>query len=455
MKFRGWRIFILSFLITCLVIHTDRKRAEAIVPVAFVAAAPYVLAALVGGTTALWCYTHGGKEAWIKMHGAMLDGAQVTKQWIQEQIAQINGISTDSETQSHPLSVGQYVNHVNGLSYKITGYQGLHSDWKPNFGGNSSYFYVGSLRVFAYDINSFGDCMAYVYNIDISDSKPVVSFDPANYPELYTGPALLSNCHQVAKQNPGLVLQYTDWQPTEPDTPADPVYVPPVHIVATLPDGRTVDNTGKIHPPLPGQPWIWPGATTPPSAVPGAVGELPVLQPDGSTAPVAVPQSLIDKLRAAGLPENAVITGATPSTITWQDTNTNATQYMPIPADVAAEMPKAITQAQGPSAGEVETGDVIVPPLPEVGEFASDFEYDQPEDWNWSAWMNNPFQSVIDSMKIETSSATSVIHFPVNLGFHQFTVSADFAQFAGTFQTLGGFMVIMSGFMAIMLVIKK
>lgn len=461
MRCKGLRLFLVVFMITTFVLHTDRRRAEAILPVALAPAAPYLLAALVGGTTALWCYTHGGKEAWIQAYGATLDGVAVTKQWIQEKIAQNHGINTEVSSDTFPSGAGTVT--FNGINYSVTGYVDTNNVASPAF---PLYFVKYTANMTPVENWSPGYNMMVVksgpttvrrYWISSTVSPvigPASNFDPADYPELYTGPALLSNCHAVAQQNPGLVIAYNDWTPEEPETPVPPVYVPPVHIVATLPDGSTVDNEGKVWPPPPGNPWVWPGAVAPPAAVPGTVGGVPVQLPGMDQQTVALPQNLIDQLRDAGLPEDAVITGAGAGHITYKDPTDGKEKYMPIPAETAAQLPAAIAKASASAEG-IEMGDIGVPDLPEQSSFNSTFAYNQPGEWNWTQWMNNPFQSVIDSMKIETSAAQSQINFPVNLGFTEFVVSADFADHSDSFSTIGGFMVIMSSIMAIMLVIKK
>lgn len=458
MRSKGLRLFLVVFMITTFLIHTDRRRAEAILPVALAPAAPYLLAALVGGTTALWCYTHGGKEAWIQAYGATLDGVAVTKQWIQEKIAQNNGIDTDFH--SGLSQDGSTYISDEGLLYGSLQYIGpVYQTGLPSFYTTAvtrlgvSGFYIHIVDE-SYENPTVPDDRRYFRYFSPGTPVPASGFNPSNYPELYEGPALLTNCHAVAKQNPDLVIAYNDWTPEEPETPVPPVYVPPVHIVATLPDGSTVDNEGNVWPPPPGNPWVWPGAVAPPAVVPGTVGGVPVQLPGMDQQTVALPQKLIDQLRDAGLPENAVITGAGAGHITYKDPTDGKEKYMPIPAETAAQLPAAIAKASASSEG-IEMGDIGVPDLPEQTSFDSTFAYDPPGEWNWTNWMNNPFQSVIDSMKIETSAAQSQINFPVNLGFTEFVVSADFADHSDSFSTIGGFMVIMSSIMAIMLVIKK
>lgn len=455
------RIFVCFFLITLLVIHTDRKRAEAVLPAALAAAAPYVLDALVLGTGALWCYTHGGAEAWVQFTGAVNDGVQVTKDWIQKKIAEAHGINTETNViQSNTFledgriySGGYAMNKV--LMSVWTGskywwdywYPGRTHRWQPNNGPTYIYGYHSSVEI----LMPNGDTNTYSINT-VQSYVPPAAFDPADHPELFTGPALLANCHALAKTLPGLVLQTGAWSSTKPNV-TNPVYVPPVHLVAVNADGSAIDSTGKKWPPLAGAPW--PAILPVPQIAPETTGEIQVQTTEGVDT-ITVPKDVKDKLTLAGVPAGAVLIGASPTSVTYRDPATGQTYVVPLPSEVAESLPDAVTKDNSTSSTGLKGTETLTSPgLPGVSEFRSDFEYDEPEPWAFTAWMANPFRAIIDSMRIEAASSSSVITFPINLGFKQFSVSADFAQYASSFQFVGGMLVIMSYFMAIMLVVKK
>lgn len=151
----------------------------------------------------------------MKMKGALKDGVQVTKDWVQRQIAELNGIDVSDSVEDGLSQDGKKINY-NGLSYTITGgpypygwttsYLGV--VWVWNYTGNN-FSVIGELAVLTAEKKEDGfDQYHYVKYSVSSMPLPPSGFNPADYPHLYSGPSLLTNCHAVAKKHPDLVPIY-------------------------------------------------------------------------------------------------------------------------------------------------------------------------------------------------------------------------------------------------------
>lgn len=241
-KLRGWSALLLIVCVfvqglqlrdvqlakerwTQMRLYWDAKEAEAVLPLA-VSMLPVVLSAIVAGNTIAWtCYTANGQQAWLKFTGAVKDGVQVTKAWLQEEIAKLNGVDTSS---SSGFAQNGNVVTYNGLKYTYGSYYGTAVYGPPNdFTGKPCVYAGGLLYInptFGW-YNSSGKPLYYYSAYNCPPPVPAPSFNPADHPELYDDPNLLINCHKVMGANPTIQPTYitadippADWDPANGTT---------------------------------------------------------------------------------------------------------------------------------------------------------------------------------------------------------------------------------------------
>lgn len=202
-------------------LYWDAKDAEAVLPLA-VSMLPVVLSAIVAGNAIAWtCYTANGQEAWLKFTGAVKDGVQVTKAWLQKEIARLNGIDTSGAPASGLHPDGDII--VNGFKYKVS-YLGAGAtvglpvgySIRPNAPGYI-YYWDGVWDPY------YGQ--RFTYYLIVSSVPAPTGFNPSDHPELYNDPNLLINCHNVMDANPTIQPTYitadtppADWDPTNGTT---------------------------------------------------------------------------------------------------------------------------------------------------------------------------------------------------------------------------------------------
>jgi len=110
-----FRFLLVAVLVSSLILHVGYRRAEAIAP-AIPFMAMVLSAVATGSAIGYMSYNANGKEIYVKMKGALKDGVRVTKDWVQRQIAEINGISVDG---LDGISLdGMFVN-LSGKKYRI------------------------------------------------------------------------------------------------------------------------------------------------------------------------------------------------------------------------------------------------------------------------------------------------------------------------------------------------
>lgn len=432
-----------------LCVYVDAKRAHAAVPVAGAlafAGGPYYLAGLVLGTGAYYCWTHGGKEAYWQMIDATQNGVSVTKQWVQEQIAELNGIDTsaapgvDFDFAPGVVSYGGTLYRVGSL-YKESGLV-LH----PMPMWTQGYLCFG---LYADPVNPTTRMYARMYNylpaypnITAATIGPAPGgFDPADYPDLYTGPALFSNCHAVARAHPDLIYHAPDVGTTVPPDDDDlPVYSPPPYIVATYADGSAIDNEGKLWPPLPGA--VWPGIINPPILEPTNAAQIA-----GTGGTYVIPKNVADQLAELGIPAGATITDIGQGFIEWEKDGEKKRTIAP-PATTAA-LPQNITNSTTKTKTitktepEPDPGD---PSDPEWGFMAAIFDTDF--DWGDNSTIdidshldivkNLPLVAVVQGSSFQISDPISILNVPLNFpGVGEYTLTFDFAQFEWLYDIMG------------------
>lgn len=221
-------------------LYWDAKEAEAVLPLA-VSMLPVVLSAIVAGNAIAWtCYTANGQQAWLKFTGAVKDGVQVTKAWLQEEIAKLNGVSVSSAPNTTNPSLGGYFKvTTNYVGDPITPFYvkltGLAVDYGTTLvnplmpEGFSSW--SGNEVVWVHILgqsggNNIAQFRRYIGSIVTeSEYSANTGFNPADHPELYNDPNLLINCHKVMDANPTIQPTYitadtppADWDPTNGTT---------------------------------------------------------------------------------------------------------------------------------------------------------------------------------------------------------------------------------------------
>lgn len=467
----NWRQF-------CIQLEADK--AHAVVPVALAAAAPYVLAGLVAGTTAIWCYMHGGKEAIIQFTGVVLDGVPVTKAWIQEKIAQLNGIDTSSNSSTYSWDQSANTVVYSGKKYTLGSYVGYSLYMQPRWAGNppvafgddyngySSSYYVGANKIFLKGGQGYNSSVFYYWCFTISsDGIPWSGFNPDNYPQLYTGPALLSNCHAVAQQNPNLWLLSAPPIATRPAS-YDPTLMIPVPIAAQLASGALVDQRGRRLPPPP--PGVVPGLINPPVLDPDLIADLPAETPQvqympmpiaGSpAADVIVPKDVRDQLINGGVLVTGGVIGGTINGLTnvggnvsnpavqWTDAS-GVARVTPISQTLAAQLagtlPVVGAIAGSPAAATINPGQPETDPgnpedisLPVVPDFDPSMDWGEEEPWPWAEWIAMlPFIDVLQDSSLNLSSASPVISFQYSMLGTNRSISYDFSQWELLINAMG------------------
>lgn len=214
-----FRFLLVAVLVSSLVLHVGYRRAEAIAP-AIPFMAMVLSAVATGSAIGYMSYNANGKEIYVKMKGALKDGVQVTKDWVQRQIAKINGIDVDNEYNEEwcysdllpqdsrfvgAVAPGKYFQY-NGKVYQIVSVNEVVSGatigiW-PH-GGDPNY------ATFWY---AYRDSVThYRISVRLAEEYPPLQggeFNPDYYPDLFSGEKLLINCHAVAKKHPDLVPMY-------------------------------------------------------------------------------------------------------------------------------------------------------------------------------------------------------------------------------------------------------
>lgn len=218
----------------CVQLEIDKSYAA--LPLA-VTVIPVVLSAIVTGSAIGWTqYNANGKQAWVKFTGAVRDGVQVTKQWLEEKIAENNNIDTSAPEDYDPsdgfvtsngnkYTLGNYITttHVVGAltSYTLNNMgTGVRWDTGPGvkLGSGSG---AGTILVKAgqgtYSSTYHGYYTLYAQYI-LASTQPASAFDPANYPEIFTGSGLFANCQTVANQYPNIKPTYEFLTEEPPDS---------------------------------------------------------------------------------------------------------------------------------------------------------------------------------------------------------------------------------------------
>lgn len=425
-------------------IEMDARKAQAAAPLVGAAAAlcnPYVLAALVLGTGAAWCWTHGGKEAFILTNEALLNGTKITKEWVQKRIAELHGYNTD-DVSPNDLDISDGQIFVDGKYYSVMscqsfGYAISGTTSSSFFANNGPYYtmcgvYSSAIYIYEYT-DAYGYRHFHGFGVGSSTGSAPSGFNPDDHPELYSPFSnLLSNCHAVAKAHPGLVPMYTT-SATRPSTGAAGVEVaPPVYLVAVRPDGSAVDSTGRIWPPIAGATEI----LSPPSLDENSSGVVVVQGQD-----TAVSTDTAAALSGAGISGN--ITGVDGDFVNWTDASGNR-HVTRVDSSTAAALGGVTTNSTtiSPTADEVDPGDPNDPDFGAPPVFDTNFDWGQNETYDINAQVsvieNLPIVNLVKGSALNLVNADSVISIhlaswpggPVDL-------SVDFDQWASIWTVMG------------------
>lgn len=97
---------------------------------------------------------------------------------------------------------------------------------------------------------------------------------------------------------------------------------------------------------------------------------------------------------------------------------------------------------------------VTVPGLPGVPNFPSDFEVPAPDPWPWASWVSNPIKTILDNMEI-TAAGSPYLNFPIEFPWYEpFSITIDFSEYETEISTIGGYMVALAYFMAVLFVVR-
>lgn len=454
-------------------LYMDAQKSEAnplLTGVLASAAAPHVLAALVLGTGAYWCWSHGGKEAWLQMNQALCDGVVVTKEWIQNRIAELHGINTGP-------SGGNYrdgnVIQYGGRRYRV---------WLTSSGIGPATpqqpFVYANNPARIYEVGAYSDTYngvpRYVNTMwSVSeDLGPAPSgFVPAEHPQLFEGPALLTNCHAVASANRGLwtipAPTPTATAPAGASAAPPAAIVPPVHLVAVDADGSAIDNRGSKWPPLPG---VIPDLLNPPSLAPGSTVDVPLapaapgVAPETVTVPAHIGQPLLDLL-PAGATIKHVIPGQGVVYVPAGAAASHPGIYQPLTPAVANALPVTLpTAAAGadvlpgnPAAeSESDPGNPADIALPDIPAFDAEVDWGEEKPWPWAEWLGSlPFLDFLRGSSIQLQGAQSVLSFDYNLLGKSGVMRVNFGEYESVLNAMGIIIYACSCFYALQLALLK
>lgn len=203
-----FRFLLVAVLVSSLILHVGYRRAEAIAP-AIPFMAMVLSAVATGSAIGYMSYNANGKEIYVKMKGALKDGVQVTQDWVQRQIAKLNGIDVDG-TSNYVSEDGNFA-LIDDMQY--TGLVFNYTDIRESaiYGtgisvtGRNPDNTVSHITVFS----GRDDKGYYIYKHYWVRTQGVpYNFDSSLYPLLFSGPALMTNCEAVARANPDLVPIY-------------------------------------------------------------------------------------------------------------------------------------------------------------------------------------------------------------------------------------------------------
>jgi hypothetical protein len=463
--------FFIFILISVLVIGSKPKEANSFALAVAPAVMMNVASALVMGGAMYYCYTHGGKEAWAQLQSATKDGVEVTKDWIKNKIAEMNGISTEviynNQTTAFPKAV------VHPGPAPVTGQYICYDD-------SGWYYLVGGIKSTDYFNNKFdetcenGDWIIYSnpylivrtgykhgtqYFLEKVYNPP--GFDYSQYPNLYGPQVLYTNAYHAMMDGIPPVL---DWIMRD-DAPAiDPEkdQVIEVPVVASNGSGEVMDKDGKYHPAPPAvtDPVDGLGA---PTLDPGSVGSRSVSGESG-TAPVN--SALDDALGQAGISENATVIGVTGQTVTWTDAQ-GIPHVSVLPPAVALELGKVASNAGVQDVAltgnpvEVDSGSDFDPGDDsfDVPIFDSTFTpLEEKEEIPWSDWLSYvPFMNLIEGSSLNVSGADPIIdvHFDNFAGLGAKSIQYDFSEWDSVFNAMGGLIYAFACFAALRMALVK
>lgn len=469
----NWRVFSVKL---------EADRAYAALPIALAAAVPHVLGALVVGTGFIYSYTHGGKESIIQFTGAVKDGVALTKGWVQEKIMQRNNISgaptTDPGTfygmydSSNP-SVESFIYH-GGTQYYVRDYHssGHVYEWMMDgtidFNKEPGYVYIrGPVSHYQYDwdpnYTEYKEYPLYWFKkfrlneVAPGHGDPAPSANPDDYPELFTGPALMSNCHAVAKDNPDITLFGEAPSLIMPDV-YDPAFFVTQPVSAITADGQLVDDKGKILPPPPAGVI---GQLNPPVLSPDLVGQVPIQTPASDVPQTyVVPQSVADLINSiiAATGTGSVVNGLTnvagQTGLQWQDAQGQTHSAPLTPAQVTTigtTIPHVTTAPPPPPSGpqpEQDPGDPMDPAFG-AGIFDSGFDWGEKDTYDVAARVSVieqlPMVNLVKGSSLNLLAANSIINITLSSwpGGPK-TLTVDFAQWESIWTAMGAMIYIIA-----------
>ena len=423
--------------------------------------------------------------------GKISDAAddEITAAEMAARIAENNGIDTSAEPSqintSDPNSATS--GHSDGWNYDLS-LVSTTAGANPAYLGGGNVFYQNASPYYTKTCNSASRQLfvykgfyngAYQYTYYNLVNKvfvgPVPGFNPADYPDLYSGSQGTFNA--VAD----LVANDAEIELIPLDPALMPTYFPDTDTGFMRFSGHTEiggedyllgpDYTAVLNPPgvtwsggfpyvdpasigLVADPYVPGGQTT---IIPGSITGIP----PGSKILSVDPQTGLVKFKT---PEGSESSKYLSPEEVQNIQNRVASPYLDAnghPINYGSDYSQTPTNSTGWQNSTVtvkadpQDYSVTIPGLPGVPAYPHTFDVPTPDPWPWQDWISNPFTAILESMEI-TASGSPYINFNFNFPFYpEFTIQGDFSVYEDSFDTIGAFSVAFAYVMAVLIVVRS
>ena len=412
--------------------------------------------------------------------------SEITAAEMAARIAQNNGIDTTAQGDYGYDSVSGTLNVLDGREYTVTG---IFYNQQPT--GAAALGYPGTIywngywstnpvdvpafsRIFVFSHITSGKYYYSAYVVSYANSVPVSGFDPANHPELYDGTQGTFNALADLVANDAEIELI----------PLDPALMP-----TFFPDTDTGFMRFSGHTEIGGEDYLLGPDYTAVLNPPGVTwsGGFPYVDPAsiGLVADPTVPggQTTILPGSITGIPAGSKILSVDPQTglVKFQTPEGSESSKYLSPEEIQDIQNKVASPYLDQNGlpinyGETGTGTetpsnsttsttvqvqtnpqdykVTVPGLPGVPDFPSTFDVPDPDPWPWASWVSNPIKTILDNMEI-TAAGSPYLNFPIEFPWYEpFSITIDFSEYETEISTIGGYMVALAYFMAVLFVVR-
>ena len=410
--------------------------------------------------------------------------SDITADDMQERIALRFGIDVSGADDEFNTNDG--VVTANGNRYSVSGAPYINTAWDNTLFNNQHVWYrTGITNKAVWDSNCNAIVFAYhnpqntnwywwirVFYIPVGVNPligPASSFDPANYPQHFSGTAGQFNALADLVANDASI----EMIPLDPSLM--PTYFPDTDTGFMRFAGRTeIGNEDYLIGP------DWTAVLAPPGVT--WSGGFPYVDPSsiGYIADNSAPggQSTFIPGSITGIPSGSKILSVDPKTglIKFKTPEgsesykygtteeiQNLQNKVSSPYYDANGQPMTYGSSSTNSSTTTNSTTVIsnredysvnIPDLPSVPAYPHEFDVPTPDPWPWEDWVSNPFGAMLDSMEI-TASGSPYIDFPINFPFYpSFTIRGDFSVYSDAFDTIGVFGVAFAYVMAVLIVVR-